>query len=56
MISTLGQLDELAGTVADIGKCGVCPLIRKEHMAVSTQEETATSPTESNMNRLTEEG
>ena len=55
VITTLTQLEDLAESVADIGKCGVSPLISRQHINISSSADE-TSISESNDNRFTEEG
>ena len=54
MITTLTQLEDLAESVADIGKCGVSPLISKQHLTSSPTPDI-TSLSETN-DRFIEEG
>ena len=58
VITTLSQLEDLGENVADIGKCGVSPLITSSHVCVSEiAEDSSVPPTDSNnMNCLMEEG
>ena len=57
MITTLSQLEDLADGVSDIGKCGVSPLITKQHLCTSnTSEDISIPPSDSNMDCLMEEG
>ena len=57
MITTLSQLEDLADSVADIGKCGVSPLITKHHLcATNTTSDLSMPPSDSNMDCLMEEG
>ena len=57
VITTLSQLEDLADGVSDIGKCGVSPLITKQHLCTSnTSEDISIPPSDSNMDCLMEEG
>ena len=57
VITTLSQLEDLADSVADIGKCGVSPLITKHHLcATNTTSDLSMPPSDSNMDCLMEEG
>ena len=61
VITTLSQLEDLADSVADIGKCGVSPLVTKEHLSIPTSmgdiSAVGPAPTASNnMDCLVEEG
>ncbi len=53
MITTLTQLSDLAESVADIGRCGVSPLITREYLNIATDQSLVSEP---NTDRLLEEG